>query len=79
MVHIKSLSSGQPAGDCGHLKKGDIILAVNGEPVRGLSYEVKDALFISSIPRLDTSKHRDRHIALKDLLRFGSYLCMYNV
>lgn len=72
MVHIKSLSSGQPAGDCGHLKEGDIILAVNGEPVRGLSYEVKDALFISSIPRLDTSKHYERHIALKDL-------CMYNV
>ncbi|XP_059422060.1 tyrosine-protein phosphatase non-receptor type 13-like isoform X1 [Carassius carassius] len=39
MVHIKSLSSGQPAGDCGLLKEGDIILAVNGEPVRGLSYE----------------------------------------
>uniref|UniRef100_A0A8C1UMG6 FERM and PDZ domain containing 2 n=1 Tax=Cyprinus carpio TaxID=7962 RepID=A0A8C1UMG6_CYPCA len=38
MVHIKSLPSGQPAGDCG-LLEGDIILAVNGEPVRGLSYE----------------------------------------
>ncbi|XP_016430038.1 tyrosine-protein phosphatase non-receptor type 13-like isoform X1 [Sinocyclocheilus rhinocerous] len=38
MVHIKSLSSGQPAGDCG-LLEGDIILAVNGEPVRGLSDE----------------------------------------
>ncbi|XP_051507170.1 tyrosine-protein phosphatase non-receptor type 13-like [Myxocyprinus asiaticus] len=39
MVHIKSLSSAQPTGDCGLLKEGDIILAVNGEPVRGLSYE----------------------------------------
>uniref|UniRef100_A0A672PXX7 Tyrosine-protein phosphatase non-receptor type 13-like n=1 Tax=Sinocyclocheilus grahami TaxID=75366 RepID=A0A672PXX7_SINGR len=39
MVQIKSLSSGQPAGDCGLLKEGDIILAVNREPVRGLSYE----------------------------------------
>ncbi|XP_048061212.1 tyrosine-protein phosphatase non-receptor type 13 isoform X1 [Megalobrama amblycephala] len=39
VVHIKSLSPGQPAGDCGLLKVGDIILAVNGEPIRGLSYE----------------------------------------
>ncbi|XP_009305697.1 FERM and PDZ domain-containing protein 2 isoform X2 [Danio rerio] len=39
IVQIKSLSSGHPAGDCGLLKEGDIILAVNGEPVRGLSYE----------------------------------------
>lgn len=46
MVHIKSLSPGQPAGDCGLLKEGDIILAINGETVRGLSYEVKDASFI---------------------------------
>ncbi|XP_052468822.1 tyrosine-protein phosphatase non-receptor type 13 isoform X1 [Carassius gibelio] len=38
MVHIKSFPSGQPAVDCGILE-GDIILAVNGEPVRGLSYE----------------------------------------
>jgi len=79
MVHIKSLSSGQPAGDCGLLKEGDIILAVNGEPVKGLSYEVKDALFISSNPRLDTAKHCERHLALKGVLRFRSYLCMYNV
>ncbi|KTF81118.1 hypothetical protein cypCar_00017810 [Cyprinus carpio] len=43
MVHIKSLPSGQPAGDCG-LLEGDIILAVNGEPVRGLSYEGPDTL-----------------------------------
>lgn len=46
VVHIKSLSPGQPAGDCGLLKVGDIILAINGESVRGLSYEVKDASFI---------------------------------
>ncbi|TRY83635.1 hypothetical protein DNTS_003864 [Danionella cerebrum] len=39
MVQIKSLSSGPPEGDCGLLKEGDIILAVNGESVRGLSYE----------------------------------------
>ncbi|KAI7805901.1 tyrosine-protein phosphatase non-receptor type 13 isoform X1 [Triplophysa rosa] len=39
MVHIKRLFPGQPAGDCGLLKEGDVILAINGESVRGLSYE----------------------------------------
>ncbi|XP_052007105.1 FERM and PDZ domain-containing protein 2 isoform X1 [Xyrauchen texanus] len=39
MVHIKSLSSAQPAWDSGLLKEGDIIIAVNGESVRGLSNE----------------------------------------
>ncbi len=62
MVHIKSLSSGQPAGDCGLLKEGDIILAVSGEPVRGLSYEVKDILFIFHTPRSDTSKQSERQL-----------------
>lgn len=51
IVQIKSLSTGHPAGDCGLLKEGDIILAVNGEPVRGLSYEVNKVLFIFSIPK----------------------------
>ncbi|XP_055025310.2 FERM and PDZ domain-containing protein 2 isoform X1 [Misgurnus anguillicaudatus] len=39
IVRIKRLFPGQPAGDCGLLKEGDIIVAVNGEPLRDLSYQ----------------------------------------
>lgn len=45
MVHIKRLFPGQPAGDCGLLKEGDVILAINGESVRGLSYEVMHVMY----------------------------------
>ncbi|KAG1950408.1 tyrosine-protein phosphatase non-receptor type 13 [Pimephales promelas] len=58
MVHIKSLSSGQPAGDCGLLKEGDIILAVNGEPVKGLSYEEVLHLLQKSPPEIRLSIYR---------------------
>ncbi|KAK7148451.1 hypothetical protein R3I93_012700 [Phoxinus phoxinus] len=66
MVHIKSISSGLPAGDCGLLKEGDIILAVNGEPVRGFSYEEVQHLLQKSpseirlsIYRPSQEEHRD--------------------
>ncbi|XP_052427841.1 tyrosine-protein phosphatase non-receptor type 13 isoform X2 [Carassius gibelio] len=71
MVHIKSLSSGQPAGDCGLLKVGDIILAVNGESVRGLSYEEVLHLLQKSpseirlsICRTSQDKHTDTETSL---------------
>ncbi|XP_026873049.2 FERM and PDZ domain-containing protein 2 [Electrophorus electricus] len=39
IVRIKRLLSSQMAEECALLQDGDIILAVNGEPLRGLSYQ----------------------------------------
>ncbi|XP_017579550.1 FERM and PDZ domain-containing protein 2 isoform X2 [Pygocentrus nattereri] len=39
VVRIRRLFPGQPAEQCGLLRKGDVILAVNGKPLRGLSYQ----------------------------------------
>ncbi|XP_030235558.1 tyrosine-protein phosphatase non-receptor type 13 [Gadus morhua] len=39
LVRIKRLFPGQPAHDSGLLREGDVLLAVNGDRVRGLSYQ----------------------------------------
>ncbi|NXF03792.1 FRPD2 protein, partial [Smithornis capensis] len=39
IVRIKRLFPGQPAEENGEIEVGDIILAVNGKPLRGLSYQ----------------------------------------
>ncbi|XP_036403195.1 tyrosine-protein phosphatase non-receptor type 13 [Megalops cyprinoides] len=39
IVRIKRLFPGQPADESGLIQQGDIILAVNGIPVKGLSYQ----------------------------------------
>ncbi|XP_062331496.1 tyrosine-protein phosphatase non-receptor type 13 isoform X2 [Osmerus eperlanus] len=39
LVRIKQLFPGQPAQQSGSIKEGDVILAVNGEPLKGLSYQ----------------------------------------
>uniref|UniRef100_A0A3B1J8J7 PDZ domain-containing protein n=1 Tax=Astyanax mexicanus TaxID=7994 RepID=A0A3B1J8J7_ASTMX len=39
VVRIRRLFPGQPAEQCGLLRQGDVILAVNGEPLRGLYYQ----------------------------------------
>lgn len=40
LVRIKKLFPGQPAEESGRIQEGDVILAVNGEPLEGLSYQV---------------------------------------
>lgn len=40
MVRIKRLFPGQPAMESGLLREGDIILSVNSEPLKDLSYQV---------------------------------------
>lgn len=40
VVRIKRLFPGQPAEESGLIQQGDVILAVNGAPVKGLSYQV---------------------------------------
>lgn len=40
VVRIKRLFPGQPALESGLLREGDIILSVNKEPVKDLSYQV---------------------------------------
>ncbi|CAL8359112.1 unnamed protein product [Boreogadus saida] len=39
LVRVKRLFPGQPAHDSGLLREGDVLLAVNGDRVRGLSYQ----------------------------------------
>ncbi|XP_074763477.1 FERM and PDZ domain-containing protein 2 isoform X3 [Athene noctua] len=39
LVRIKRLFPGQPAEENGEIEVGDIILAVNGKPIQGLSYQ----------------------------------------
>ncbi|XP_067092678.1 tyrosine-protein phosphatase non-receptor type 13 [Osmerus mordax] len=39
VVRVKWLFEGQPAKESGKIQQGDIILAVNGEPVKDLSYQ----------------------------------------
>ncbi|XP_059802371.1 tyrosine-protein phosphatase non-receptor type 13-like isoform X1 [Hypanus sabinus] len=39
LVRIKRLFPGQPAGETGQIEVGDVILAVNGAAVKGLSYQ----------------------------------------
>lgn len=40
VVRIKRLFPGQPALESGLLREGDVILSVNKEPVKDLSYQV---------------------------------------
>ncbi|MEQ2209027.1 hypothetical protein XENOCAPTIV_022664, partial [Xenoophorus captivus] len=41
LVRIKRLFPGQPAQQSGLLQEGDVILSVNREPVKDLSYQVE--------------------------------------
>lgn len=45
VVRIKRLFPGQPALESGLLREGDIILSVNKEPVKDLSYQVGFGVF----------------------------------
>ncbi|KAM4702912.1 FERM and PDZ domain-containing protein 2 [Rhinophrynus dorsalis] len=38
-IRIKRLFEGQPAQENGHIRPGDVLLAVNGKPIRGLNYQ----------------------------------------
>lgn len=40
VVRIRRLFSGQLSEECRPLREGDVILSVNGESVKGLSYQV---------------------------------------
>lgn len=45
VVRIKRLFPGQPALESGLLREGDVILSVNKEPVKDLSYQVELGVF----------------------------------
>lgn len=40
MVRVKKLFPGQPAAESGRIEVGDVILQVNGTPLKGLSQQV---------------------------------------
>lgn len=48
IFRIKRLFPGQPAEENGKMEVGDIILAVNGKPVQGLSYQVPGGAITST-------------------------------
>ncbi|XP_051969243.1 tyrosine-protein phosphatase non-receptor type 13 [Xyrauchen texanus] len=39
IVRIRTLFPGQPAEESGKIQEGDVILSINGEPLKGLSYQ----------------------------------------
>ncbi|XP_016368746.1 tyrosine-protein phosphatase non-receptor type 13 [Sinocyclocheilus rhinocerous] len=39
IVRIRKLFPGQPAEESGKIREGDVILSINGEPLKGLSYQ----------------------------------------
>ncbi|XP_056101770.1 FERM and PDZ domain-containing protein 2, partial [Rhinichthys klamathensis goyatoka] len=39
IVRIRTLFPGQPAEESGKIQEGDIILSINGQPLKGLSYQ----------------------------------------
>ncbi|KAI2658860.1 FERM and PDZ domain-containing protein 2 [Labeo rohita] len=39
IVRIRTLFPGQPAEESGKIREGDVILSINGEPLKGLSYQ----------------------------------------
>lgn len=45
VVRIKRLFPGQPAMESGLLREGDVILSVNGETLKDLSYQVRAGMF----------------------------------
>uniref|UniRef100_A0A4W5QGJ0 PDZ domain-containing protein n=1 Tax=Hucho hucho TaxID=62062 RepID=A0A4W5QGJ0_9TELE len=49
VVRIKTLFQGQPAQESGQIREGDIILAVNGRLVTGLSYQVRNVFFCTNL------------------------------
>uniref|UniRef100_A0A8C7J393 FERM and PDZ domain containing 2 n=1 Tax=Oncorhynchus kisutch TaxID=8019 RepID=A0A8C7J393_ONCKI len=46
VVRIKTLFQGQPAKESGQIREGDVILAVNGQWVKGLSYQVHNVFLV---------------------------------
>lgn len=50
VVRIKRLFPGQPAQESGLLREGDVILSVNKEPVKDLSYQVEFAFKTDQLP-----------------------------
>ncbi|CDQ66764.1 unnamed protein product [Oncorhynchus mykiss] len=55
LVRIKKLFPGQPAEESGQIQEGDVILAVNGEPLKGLSYQRVVTLLRGSPPEVRLS------------------------
>ncbi|KAM9412040.1 FERM and PDZ domain-containing protein 2-like [Salvelinus alpinus] len=55
LVRIKKLFLGQPAEESGRIQEGDVILAVNGEPLKGLSYQRVVMLLRGSPPEVRLS------------------------
>lgn len=46
IVRIRTLFPGQPAEESGKIQEGDVILSINGQPLKGLSYQVtRELLF----------------------------------
>ncbi|XDV45172.1 hypothetical protein PO909_013309 [Leuciscus waleckii] len=39
IVRIRTLFPGQPAEESGQIQEGDVILSINGQPLKGLSYQ----------------------------------------
>lgn len=72
MVRIKQLFPGQPAERSGRIQEGDVLLAVNGQPLKGLSYPVCALFHISAICCPTRALGRDITNRVQQLERFAS-------
>ncbi|KAM4624537.1 FERM and PDZ domain-containing protein 2 [Polymixia lowei] len=52
LVRVKQLFPGQPAHQSGRIQEGDVILAINGQPLKALSYPRVLQLFKTSPPEV---------------------------
>ncbi|XP_029384073.1 FERM and PDZ domain-containing protein 2 [Echeneis naucrates] len=58
LVRIKQLFSGQPAEQSGRIQEGDVLLAVNGQSLKELSYPKVLRLFKTSPPEVRLTLYR---------------------
>lgn len=58
LVRIKHLFPGQPAEESGRIQEGDVLLAINGQWLRELSYPKVLRLFKTSPPEVRLTLYR---------------------
>ncbi|XP_053270099.1 tyrosine-protein phosphatase non-receptor type 13 [Pleuronectes platessa] len=70
LVRIKQLFPGQPAEQSGRIKEGDVLLAVNGQSLKDLSYPKVLRLFKLSPPEVRLTLYRPAHGMLPSIDQF---------
>nr|XP_019938387.1 PREDICTED: FERM and PDZ domain-containing protein 2 [Paralichthys olivaceus] len=70
LVRIKQLFPGQPAQQSGRIQEGDVLLAINGQSLKELSYPKVLRLFKMSPPEVRLTLYRPAHGMLPSIDQF---------